>query len=120
MPYQETNKLKSFSKRSIAICRANLTRGLFGLIVVVLLAMPLTLILLALSPRAGARSENRSVIQIGVAMWAVLNVWVTLDGAWIYSLTGNAFDPFGPEALGVSGLGLVNIFAALLFIVLKT
>jgi hypothetical protein len=120
MPYQGTNKLKSFSKRSIAICRANLTRALFGLILVALLAMALTLILVALSRRAGAHHENRGILQIGVAMWALLNVWVTLDGARIYTLTGKAVDPLGPETLGVSGLGLVNIFAALLFIVLKT
>jgi hypothetical protein len=82
-----------------------------------LFAMPLGLLFVGLSRDASAYGKINPFPQLGAAVWAVLSIWVTLDGAWIYSLAGPSSDPLGPEGVSLTVLGLVNVIAVLLFLI---
>jgi hypothetical protein len=81
--------------------------------------MPLGLLFVGLSRDASAHGKIRPFPQFGAAVWAVFSIWVMLDGACIYGLTGPPSDPLGAEGVSLTVLGLVNVIAALLFLILS-
>ena len=51
-------------------------------------------------------------------LWAIIAVWVTLDASALYALIGPRPDPFGPKALRLSALGVANVAAMFVFLIL--
>jgi len=48
----------------------------------------------------------------------VFTVWVTLDASALFGFVGPRPDPLGPKSLGLSALGVANIAAMFLFLIL--
>ncbi len=80
--------------------------------------MPLEFIFAGFSRDTSAHGKIRPLPQLGAGAWAVLSIWVALDGARIYRLAESPSDPLGPDGLGLPVLGLVNVITAFLFLIL--
>lgn len=95
-----------------------LRRVAFGATLFVLVTVPL---LLAVTGLSHALTPNRDWVAIvGFPIWASFSVWVTLDAATLFRLVGIRPDPLGPQSLKLSALGLINLIAIFLFVILAS
>lgn len=90
----------------------------FVVVLLFLLAVPVVLLVTALSADLALRASLVQFTVFWFPVWAVFAVWVTLDAVALYGFVGPRPDPLGPKALGLSALGLANIGAMLLFLFL--
>jgi len=75
------------------------------LLIVVLLLMPFSTFLL----KKSATSQITSVLY---GLWAVFSLWIALDAARLLRRMGlRVDDALAPQALALSGLGLVNLIS---------
>jgi hypothetical protein len=81
-----------------------------------LFAIPL-LLMVSISPDATLHRVLVPVTAYWFPLWAVFSVWVTLDASALFGFVGPRPDPLGPQALRLSGLGLANIIAMFLFLI---
>jgi hypothetical protein len=94
-------------------------RTLLGLILLVLLLSLIMPVLAVLLSQGGPSIPFLHIPSVVWGLWAVCSLWVILDAASLLQRIGLRVDPFGPEALGLSGLGAVNVISALVALFLS-
>jgi hypothetical protein len=138
------DKLRSCSKRSIADWRADddaasddqvrgnggvaeglsvpkasiLRHTVFAVALLLLIATPSFLFIAAVSTDSTLHGVLSHITVLGFPLWATFAVWVTLDASALFGFVGPRPDPFGSRALGLSALGVANIAAMFLFLIL--
>jgi hypothetical protein len=90
----------------------------FATVLFFLFAMPVLLMMAAVSNGFALRDTLTRLTVFWFPVWAVFAVWVTLDAVALYGFIGPRPDPLGPKALGLSALGFANIVAMFLFVLL--
>jgi hypothetical protein len=93
-------------------------RTIFAVILVLLIATPAFLFVAAVSKDSTLYGFLGQTTMFWFPLWAIIAVWVTLDASALYSFVGPRPDPFGSKALGLSALGVANIAAMFLFLIL--
>jgi hypothetical protein len=90
----------------------------FVAVLVLLFAVPAVLLVAAVSDSFALRDTIVRLTVFWFPVWAVFTVWVSLDAVALYGFVGPRPDPLGPKALGLSALGVANIGAMFLFLIL--
>jgi hypothetical protein len=54
------------------------------------------------------------------AVWAMVSLWAGLDSSRLLRLLGKSVDPLGPQAVWTMLLGILNVGASLLVVMLHT
>jgi hypothetical protein len=103
---------------NLGIQRVGIFRGvIFVAVLLSLFAIPLVLMVVAISPDSALHRALVPVTAYWFPLWAVFSVWVTLDASALFGFVGPRPDPLGPQALRLSALGLANIIAMFLFLI---
>jgi len=89
----------------------------FAAAMLLLIATPIFIFVAALTlgPNADRAAEYTPIC---FPIWASFAVWVTLDAPALLGLVGPRPDPFGSRSLQLSALGIANLAAMFLFLVL--
>ncbi len=107
------------AQRALGVPQASIIRrAAFALVLLLLLATPLLLLVAAVSTGSALHAVVAQRTAIWFPLWAVFAVWVALDASALYGFAGPRPDPFGPKALGLSGLAVANIVSMFLFLIL--
>lgn len=93
-------------------------RAVFGAVLLLLIGTPSFLLIAAFSTISELRSIIAQIAVLWFPFWAVFGVWVAFKAATLYSLVGFRPDPLGPRALKLSALGVANVVAMFLFLIL--
>jgi hypothetical protein len=95
-----------------------LQHAVFALVLLCLIAIPTFLFVVVVSHDSKLHEVLDHITVFGFPLWAIFAVWVTLDASALYGLIGPRPDPLGPRALRLSALGLANVAAMFLFLIL--
>ena len=93
-------------------------RTIFAVILVLLIATPAFLFVAAVSNDSTLYGFLGQTTMFWFPLWAIIAVWLTLDASALYALIGPRPDPFGPKALRLSALGVANVAAMFVFLIL--
>jgi hypothetical protein len=90
-------------------------RVAFAAAMLLLIAAPIFIFITAIGPNADRAAEYTPIC---FPIWAAFAVWVTLDAPALLRLIGPRPDPLGSRSLQVSALGIANLAAMFLFLIL--
>ena len=93
-------------------------RTIFAVVLMLLIATPAFLFVAAVSDDSRLYGVLGQITVFWFPLWAIFAVWVTLNASALYGLIGPRPAPLGPRALKLSALGLANVAAMFLFLIL--
>lgn len=107
------------NKGALLLRRAAAAASVF--LLVLLLLVPCVVLFFAVSPQSTA--QHLRLFELPVifwAIWALISLWAALNAStWLRTL-GEPVDPLGPHAVWGLLLGVLNIGASLLVVMLRT
>ena len=108
-----------FLKGTLLLPRAGAIASLVLLILLVL--VPCAVLFFAVNPDSVFRHLRFSDLPvIWWAVWAMVSLWAGLDSSRLLRLLGKPVDPLGPQVVWGMLLGILNVRASLLVVMLHT
>src|ERR1700693_5470288 len=112
-------KNMALPKGTVLLPRAGAIASLVLLILLVL--VPCAVLFFTINPEAVSRHLRFSDLPvIWWAVWALVSLWAGLDSSRLLRLLGKPVDPLGPQAVWGMLLGILNVGASLLVVMLHT
>jgi hypothetical protein len=111
-------KNMSLPKGSPLLFRAGAIASL--VLLVLLLLVPCAVLFFAVNPGSVSRHVRFSDVPVIYwALWATVSLWAGLDSPRLLRLLGKPVDPLSPQAVWGVLLGMLNVGASLLVVVLR-
>jgi hypothetical protein len=118
-PLRKGKRQQTEGTREVRVPQPSIFRRIvFSAAVCVMFAVPLTLLIGAVSAGSALQIALAKISLVGFPVWATFTLWVTLDASALYGFAGPRPDPFGPKALSMSALGIANIVSMIAFLFL--
>ena len=95
-----------------------LRRTVFRAVILFLVCTPAFLMIAAFSRGSALREVLAQVTVFWFPLWAMFAVWVAFEASVLYGLVGPRPDPLAPRTLKLSALGVANVIAMFLFLIL--
>jgi hypothetical protein len=93
-------------------------RAVFGAALSSLIAIPTFLLITAFFGRSALRGVLAPMTTFWFPVWAMFAVWVAFKASTLCRLIGPRPNPLAPRTLKLSVLGVVNVVAMFLFLIL--
>jgi hypothetical protein len=93
-------------------------RAIFGAALSSLIAIPTFLLLTAFFGGSAVRGMLTQMTTFWFPVWAMFAVWVAFKASMLYGLIGPRPAALAPRTLTLSALGLANVVAMFLFLIL--
>lgn len=93
-------------------------RAIFGAMLLLMIGTPSFLLIVAFFNISELRGIITQIAVLWFPLWAVFGVWVAFKASTLYGLVGSQPDPLAPKALKLSALGVANVVAMFLFLIL--